>query len=630
MEKISTDVLVVGGGTGATAAAIQAARRGAKTAIVGETPWLGGMLTSAGVCAPDGNELAALQTGLWGAFVRSLRQRQHGGLDHAWVSFFTYEPSVGAAIFADWARALPNLTWLQDSAPRSATRAGDRLTAVTFEHYHIEAKIIIDGTELGEVLALAEVPYRWGWEWQSEFGEPSAPEAATPLTQAYPVQSPTWVVLLKDFGAQGAAPKIPAPPNYDSTCFTGAWEGYGPEKFLNYGRLPSDQFMINWPQAGNDYGRGLDRLIQSSQTRQEFLQEAFWYSQGFAHFIQAELGPRYGLAVGNFPACQRSDQVQMPRDLATAFALHPYYRESRRLQGLVTVREQDILPELGNQAAALPIEPTGRSSAIAIGNYPNDHHYPGKTLPLQPKAMKWGGRWTGTPFALPYGALVPQTVTGLLVCDKNISVSHIANGATRLQPVVLSLGQAAGMAAALCIEQHCQPHELPLADLQWALLSDPIAPMALVPILDLKPDHPEWRDWQWYYLEHPDHYPVSRSRLAGATLPKRPAVVSSTTQSASQFVKSFPSSAPSATLPNHLNDLSQPSRYSGIFNYIEKNKYVITLTEGNLVSSQNLMLVTLKSEVADCLETFSDGSFMTVIGYLNRSGKWILVDEVEP
>jgi len=117
LEELTTDVLVVGGGTGGTAAALQAARRGAKTVLVSEYPWLGGMLTSAGVSAPDGNELLAFQTGIWGAFLRELDQRQPGGLDHAWVSFFTYDPRLGAEIFADWVRALPNLDWIVGGAP---------------------------------------------------------------------------------------------------------------------------------------------------------------------------------------------------------------------------------------------------------------------------------------------------------------------------------------------------------------------------------------------------------------------------------------------------------------------------------------------------------------------------------
>ncbi len=124
ISHLKTDLLVVGGGTGGTAAAIQAARRGVKTILVSETPWLGGMLTSAGVAAPDGSELAAWQTGLWGAFLRSLRQEQRGGLNHAWVSFFTFTPRTGASIFEQWASQLPNLTWIKEQVPLEVLRQG--------------------------------------------------------------------------------------------------------------------------------------------------------------------------------------------------------------------------------------------------------------------------------------------------------------------------------------------------------------------------------------------------------------------------------------------------------------------------------------------------------------------------
>lgn len=67
------DVVVVGGGAGGMSAGIQSARSGASVLIVEETPWLGGMLTSAGVSAFDGNY--RLRGGLFGEFCDSLAGR---------------------------------------------------------------------------------------------------------------------------------------------------------------------------------------------------------------------------------------------------------------------------------------------------------------------------------------------------------------------------------------------------------------------------------------------------------------------------------------------------------------------------------------------------------------------------
>lgn len=607
IEELTADVLVVGGGTGGTAAALQAARRGAKTILISEFPWLGGMLTSAGVCAPDGNELLAWQTGLWGAFLQALQQRQPGGLDHAWVSFFTYEPQIGVEILADWVRSLPNLQWLTGQVPREVLRQGDRITGVRFDDLLVKAQITLDGTELGDLLALADVPYRWGWEMQSVWDEPSAPTKPNALTQAYPVQSPTWVVMLQDFGETAEAPAIAPPPNYDPNCFVGAWEGYGPEQFLNYGRLPGDRFMLNWPQQGNDYGERVERLIQSPQARAEFGQEAIWHSQGFAHFIQTHLGRRYGLAADTFPRFAGSLG-------GGAYAVHPYYRESRRLQGLATVREQDILPISNGQVAALPLDEQGRVTAIAMGNYANDHHYPTHhqgqplpPLPLKPKSLRWGGRWTGTPFTIPYGSLVPTAIDGLLVCEKNISVSHMANGATRLQPLVMNIGQAAGMAAALCVEQAIQPRDLEVRSLQEALLQDAIAPAAIIPLFNLHPTHSAWLERQRYYLSHPDNYPASGED--------------------SLLRQQSPVALPQRSRVPVTEDFRQS--FTGIFQHQGEQDYVLHFQSAPSTALTQLSLVTLNAEINQQLQACVDQQKLKVWGRLNRSGGWLLVEKIE-
>jgi len=593
---LKADVLVVGGGTGGTAAAVQAARRGAKTILVSEFPWLGGMLTSAGVSAPDGNELAAFQTGLWGAFLRELQQRQPGGLDWGWVSFFTYDPRIGAEIFADWVKCLPNLHWISGQTAQDVLCEGSRISGVRFADFTVSAKITLDATELGDLLALAEVGYRWGWEFQAEWGEPSAPAASNSLTERYSVQAPTWVAIMQDFGLSAVAPQIPAPPLDNPDRFTGAWDGYTPEQFLNYGRLPGGLLMINWPIRGNDYGEGVDRLIKSEASRQEFLQESLWHTQSFARYIQTQLGPRYGLAKNIFPISKIENQQNS--SLLSSFALHPYYRESRRLRGISTVTEQDILPVAGGKVASLPINAEGICSAVAIGNYANDHHYTSGDIPLQPKSIRWGGRWTGTPFTIPYSALIPASTDGLLVCEKNISVSHIANGATRLQPTVMNIGQAAGMAAALCAESGCQPRELPVRVLQLALLQDSEASAAVIPLFNLARGRSDWLDWQRYYLDRPQAYPPSGE------------CQESVEKKSSQ------------TANTH-------SQFSGIFRRLGEQDWTLTLTSPASAAGQTWQLVTLDSETDRFLHSCETGKPLTVWGRLNFAGAWLLSVSVE-
>ncbi|MEO0541700.1 MAG: FAD-dependent oxidoreductase, partial [Cyanobacteria bacterium P01_A01_bin.105] len=473
---------------------------------------------------------------------------------------------------------------------------GDCVTGVAFDGFTVAAQVILDGTELGDLLALGEVPHRWGWEPRHQWGEPSAPASLTdpndPLSevvQCYPVQSPTYVAVLQDFGKE-TAPVVAPASGAAQPAFEGTWAGYGVETFLNYGRLPGHRFILNWPQQGNDYCTDLARLVASDSARQAFEQEAKDHSQQFVHHLQGQLGRRYGLALGTFP--------QAPGSVGGgAFALYPYYRESRRLVGVATVTEADLLP-MGDKAP-LPVDATGQVSAIAVGNYANDHHYPGFEMPLAPKSIRWGGRWTGTPFAIPYGALIPQSTDGLLACDKNIAVSHIANGATRLQPVVLNIGQAAGMAAALCVQHHCQPRQLPVRQLQLALLNDQAAPAAVVPHYDLTPCRPDWLSWQLDCLAQPERY--------GEVLP------------------ALECPARSVTNRNPHQQLLQ-----GTLQHQGDQDYALNISMANLslASPSSLSLVTLKPSVNRQLLEIADGTHLKCRGTVNASGGWVLVDSI--
>ena len=108
-EPEHVDVLVIGGGASGTAAAIQSARMGVGTMLVEETPWLGGMLTSAGVSCIDGNY--NLRSGIFGEFADSLAVRYGGwdALKTGWVSNINFEPHVGQEILTNIAACCGDL-----------------------------------------------------------------------------------------------------------------------------------------------------------------------------------------------------------------------------------------------------------------------------------------------------------------------------------------------------------------------------------------------------------------------------------------------------------------------------------------------------------------------------------------
>ncbi len=511
--NLSADVLVWGGGTGGIAAALQAARGGAATLLLTPGGWLGGMVSSAGVCCPDGNELSPWQTGLWGALLRELQREQPGGLDHNWVSCFGYRPERAEAILRRWLGAEANLTWWPGCRLLAVHRQGDRITEVLLQRGEdaitLQPQLVIDGSDRGDLLALADVPFRLGWEAREQWQEPSAPPqvalANDPFFQSQPVQSPTWVVVGQL--TQDRPPNQESPRGSDlpvlAEPFSGASEAFGLARTITYGRLPGGLVMLNWPLHGNDWHHGLARaFVGDPQDLDPSLAAAMRdHSDQFATALEAA-SDGWLVRGAAFPTAAEALQGQLQGQ--EALALMPYWREGRRLVGLEVVVEQQLLPQgPGAQIAALPMNAAGATTAIAVGNYANDHHYPGPDWSLAPKSCPWGGRWSGTPFAVPYGALVSATVVNLLAADKNVSVSHMANGATRLQPLVLNLGQAAGQAAALCLITGRLPAELPVRQLQQALIEDAQAPAGVVPLWDTPWHHPQWRQRQRAVLDDP-------------------------------------------------------------------------------------------------------------------------------
>lgn len=457
------EVVVLGEGTGAVAAAIQAARSGAKTLLLNPLPWLGGMLTSAGVSATDGNH--QLPAGLWGEFRQQLRDH-YGGADSlftGWVSNTMFEPKIGAKYWADMAKATPLLTLHNNSTYADLKyENGAWQLAVKPENgksYTARAKELVDGTDLGDVAASQGVAYDLGMEAGSLSGESMAPAKANDIIQDF-----TYAAILKDFGP-GTDKTIPQPPNYDPSVFDCACRhhceletAHPCETMISYGKLPNGKYMINWPIEGNDYYSNMVEM--SDAERAVVYQKAKEKTLAFIYYIQHELGFKHlGLAPDEFPT-------------ADLLPLMPYHREGRRIKGLVRLNVNHILR---------PFDYSLYRTGIAVGDYPIDHHHyeypsaPQIDFPPVPS------------FNIPLGALIPAEVDHLVIADKPISVSNIVNGSSRLQPVVLQIGQAAGILAAMAAKQGVSPRALKVREVQEELLA---AGGYLLPYMDVLPDDP--------------------------------------------------------------------------------------------------------------------------------------------
>lgn len=464
---LTTELLIIGGGASGTAAAIQASRMGVKTLLVEETSWLGGMLSSAGVSAIDGNH--NMPSGIWGEFRQKLYDHYGGpkAVETGWVSNTLYEPAVANKLLQEMARN-PNLTILYQTEWRDIKRTGEIWTTVVNNKAGkstIHSKLIIDATELGDVMAYLKIPYLLGMDGKENIGEPIGSEKANDI-----IQDLTYVVTLKDYG-KNADKTIAKPKNYNAAEFdcscqkkslatSDATTQSDCDKMLGYGKLPNKKYMINWPKCGNDYYVNLIEMDKKS--RLTAIKEAKLHSLRFIYYIQNELGYKnLGLAENEYPTADNLPMI-------------PYYRESRRLQGKVMLRVNDLINPYQQKTALY-------RTGIAVGDYPIDHHHA-----KNPDAPKIDFIKIKVPsYNVPLGALVPQNTEGIIVAEKSISASNIVAGATRLQPVVLGVGQAAGALAAVAIKSNQPISRINIREVQSSLIS---SKAYIMPYIDVKPE----------------------------------------------------------------------------------------------------------------------------------------------
>ena len=492
IEERACDVLVVGGGTGGIAAALAAARAGRTVCLLEETDWIGGQLAAQGVSALDEHEHIERFGGTRSYYLLretirdhyrrlspALAARPHPNPGACWVTRLAFEPRVAVDALSAMAQPFVDagrLTILTRIKVASAQVNADRIESVLAVNLddrrwtRVRARIVIDATELGDLLPLAGAEYVVGAETKAETGEPHA-QSLEPKRHC--VQSFTYTFVLERMPA-GTRHVIVKPERYDHyrdgqpyslKIHVHGGEIYGEEtRWLEYEVLdqavgtkgglwtyrrlidaslfptgagyPNDISMLNWP--GNDY-RDQSIIDRPPHDQARALQDAKRVSLGFLYWLQAE-APRPGAAPG-FPELRPRPDVFGTED---ALGKHPYIRECRRIRALRTVVEQDVSATYQPDVRARHFD-----DSVGVGWYPIDIHNSG------PDDV--GVSCRTRPFQIPMGALIPVRLKNLLAGAKNLGTTHITNGCYRLHPVEWNTGESAGALAACALDAGKDP-----------------------------------------------------------------------------------------------------------------------------------------------------------------------------
>ena len=482
------EILVAGGGTGGVAAALAAARRGRTVALLEETDWLGGQMTAQGVSALDEHEHIEAFGGTASYYrfrelVRDHYRRRAGANDAefnpggCWVTRLAFEP--GVAVTAIEQMLAPHVATGRLAIHRrmktvAVTTEGDRITAVTAQGLddgrlvRFRPELVIDATELGDLLPLAGAEHVVGAETVARTGEPQA-QPAEPKPHCVQSFTYTFVCERRNDGERHAIPRpekyehYRAAQPYSLRIEVHGGEIYGEEsgwlEYRLYDRMPGtkgglwtyrrlldrnrfpgvidhDLTLFNWP--GNDY-RDRSILGCAPLDAARALQDAKRVSLGFLHWLQTE-APATGSRCGAPEILLRPDVMGTGDGLSK----HPYIRESRRIAAVKTVVEQEVSARYqeGPRAAHFP-------DSVGVGWYPIDIHRSG------PEDV--GASCRTKPFQIPLGALVPVRIANLLAGGKSLGTTHITNGCYRLHPIEWNVGEAAGALAAFALDERVPP-----------------------------------------------------------------------------------------------------------------------------------------------------------------------------
>ena len=507
------DVLVYGATPGGVCAAIAAAREGASVLLLEPTRHIGG-LTTGGLSHCDSNQM--VRDTVMGLFhewnMRVVKDYTDRGLQKPYdpqvkdQARWTFEPHVAMRVTRDMLKEA-GVTVLPGHPLVAVTKDGPRITSLDTAGGRFTARVLVDGTYEGDLMAAAGVEWTIGREGRAEYGESLAgkqyPKRKMPIDGFGGDGKPLPLITTVDAGPEEAGDRnimtysfrlcltdkpenrvpMPEPANYDPARFEiirRALKAGGSAGFDLYplpgGKLDGNnsiggQFSLGLIGGGNEWHSA------DEAGRARIWEEHRQYTLEFFHFLTTdpEVPGKIRAKYRNLGLCRDefADTGHFPPAL--------YVRESRRMKGMHVIRQKDIL------------ESPSKDDAIAISSFPIDSH------DCQRVALPGGGVINegtifpvrrdnprqGYAYHVPYRSILPkpEQCDNLLV-PVALSCTHVGISSLRIEGTWMIIGQSAGIAAALAARQDVAAHAVPYAALrerlraQGQVLDLPVVPPA--------------------------------------------------------------------------------------------------------------------------------------------------------
>ncbi len=504
-DNDSPDICIYGGTASGVMAAVTAAKQKCSVIIIEPSRWLGGM-TGGGLSHVD-----------WG------REKAVGGTALSILSK-NYDDAKYREVFRELVKKY-RIRVIYEHRVSTVQKEGASIRSITLDHappdalgcpiaaptkagaMKITARLFIDCSYEGDLMARAGVSYTWGRESHDEYDESLAgvrPNLAVYDIDPYVTPGDPKSGLLpfvQDMKAQpeGSADRltmgygfrwkfskdadrlpITAPERYDPKQFELYRRGFKNKAKIDEGRRMKGKLGFFEPAGGRIHSIGQGNLARALLAPTNYGSNAeypdgdfatrarIWkadqeFMRGMTHFLRTDdcvpdkfkqLATELGFQRGIF-----DDTQGWPHQL--------YVREARRMKSDYIVTQKDL------ECTTNPVD------SIGLASYGVDD-WPYATYVHEGKVALYGGEFSmlyidekheGI-YKIPYRAITPKQseCTNLLV-PVCVSASHIAMTSIRMEPVWMILGESAGVAAAMAVTESIPVQQVPYARLKEKLVA---------------------------------------------------------------------------------------------------------------------------------------------------------------